>query len=91
MRETTLFQEHLNQRSISDIEIQKKAWSDGYTHPLNKSMLLQKRNILYFVDNAAGHSKDSKTKKVKVVFLHKHTASELQLLDQGIIQNFKHC
>ena len=55
----------------------------------DRRMQHQKRNILLFIDNAPGHPKDTKTTNIKVVYLPKNTTSELQPLDQGIIQNFK--
>ena len=72
----------------------KKAWMDTsifseWLKDFDRRMQRQKRNILLFIDNAPGHPKDTKTTNIKVVYLPKNTTSELQPLDQGIIQNFK--
>jgi len=42
-----------------------------------------------FMDNALGHPKVVCMKNVKVIFLPSNTTTQLQLLDQGIIQMFK--
>lgn len=60
-----------------------------WLHEFDKKMQRQKRDVLMFVDNAPGHPKDVPLKNTKVIFLPANTTSELQPLDQGIIQNVK--
>ena len=72
----------------------KKSWMNSYLYrewlqKFDERMIRQKRKVILFVDNAPGHPKDAKTKNVKVVFLPSNTTSQLQPLDQGIIQTFK--
>jgi len=52
-------------------------------------MKKKKRRIILFVDNAISHVVSKKVSNVHVNFLPPHLTSELQLLDQGIIQAMK--
>ena len=58
---------------------------------LDAKMKSQNRNVILFIDNAPCHTPDLKGKfsNISVCFLPKNTASRLQPLDAGIIQNFK--
>ena len=49
----------------------------------------KKRRIILFVDNATSHVVSKKLSNVHVKFLPLHLTSELQRLDQGIIQAMK--
>lgn len=55
---------------------------------LNKKMAIQKRLILLFLDNASSHP-HLKLSNIQLVFLPPRTTSELQPLDQGIINAVK--
>lgn len=71
----------------------KKAWMTGtimedFLIRLNKKMVIQKRNILLFLDNASSHP-NLKLSNVQLVFLPPNTTSETQPLDQGIINAIK--
>lgn len=71
----------------------KKAWMtssimEEWLIQLNRKMVIQKRNILLFLDNATSHP-NLKLSNVKLVFLPPNTTSETQPLDRGIINSFK--
>lgn len=71
----------------------KKAWMntflfDEWLTELNKDMKRKGRNILMFVDNAPSHPK-KEFSNVKVKFFPANCTSELQPMDQGIIQTMK--
>jgi hypothetical protein len=52
-------------------------------------MKKKKRKIILFVDNTTSHVVSKKLSNVRVKFLPSHLMSELQPLDQGIIQAMK--
>ena len=52
-------------------------------------MKKKKRRIILFVDSATSHVVSKKLSNVHVKFLPPHLTSELQPLDQGIIQAMK--
>src|SRR5215510_12358328 len=52
-------------------------------------MKKKKRRIIFFVDNATSHVVSKKLSNVRVKFLPPHLTSEVQPLDQGIIQAMK--
>ena len=54
----------------------------------NRKLKSECRNVL-FLDNAPYHPSDLSFSSIKVIFLPKNATSWLQLLDAGIIQNFK--
>lgn len=71
----------------------KKAWMtasimEDFLIQLNKKMVIQKRHILLFLDNASSHP-NLKLSNVQLVFLPPNTTSETQPLDQGIINAIK--
>lgn len=71
----------------------KKAWMTGtimekFLIQLNKKMVIQKRKILLFLDNASSHP-NLKLSNVQLVFLPPNTTSKTQPLDQGIINAIK--
>lgn len=71
----------------------KKAWMTGsimeqFLIQLNKKMIIQKRHILLFLDNASSHP-NLNLSNVQLVFLPPNTTSETQPLDQGIINAIK--
>ncbi len=55
---------------------------------LNWQMKLKNRKIALFINNWMVHNDMPTLGFVKVIFLPPNTTSKLQLLDQGIIQNF---
>ena len=57
----------------------------------NRKLLLEQRKVILFLDNAICHPKSmvDSFSQIKIIFLPKNTISRLQLLDAGIIQNFK--
>ena len=72
----------------------KKAWIttavfEDWLNQLNETMKKKKRRIILFVDNATSHVVSKKMSNVHVKFLPPHLTSELQPLDQGIIQAMK--
>lgn len=72
----------------------KKAWMttavfEDWLNELNETMKKKKRRIILFVDNATSHVVSKKLSNVRVKFLPPHLTSELQPLDQGIIQAMK--
>lgn len=71
----------------------KKAWMtasimEQFLIQLNKKMVIQKRNILLFLDNASSHP-NLKLSNIELVFLPPNTTSETQPLDRGIINAIK--
>lgn len=71
----------------------KKAWMtatimEQFLIQLNKKMVIQKRKILLFLDNASSHP-NLKLSNVQLVFLPPNTTSMTQPLDQGIINAIK--
>ena len=73
-----------------------KAWMTSETmsevlSKLHRRLQRQKRNVLLFMDNAPYHpsSLQDKFENIKIVFLSKNTTSKTQLLDAGIIANWK--
>jgi len=72
----------------------KKAWIttavfEDWLNQLNETMKKKKRRIILFVDNATSHVVSKKLSNVHVKFLPPHLTTELQPLDQGIIQAMK--
>ena len=61
---------------------------EDWLNQLNETMKKKKRRIILFVDNATSHVVSKKLSNVHVKFLPPHL-SELQPLDQGIIQAMK--
>ena len=55
----------------------------------NRQLKSKCRNVLLFLDNAPYHPFDLCFSSIKVIFLPKSATSWLQLLDAGIMQNFK--
>ncbi|XP_055308291.1 tigger transposable element-derived protein 6-like [Sitodiplosis mosellana] len=53
----------------------------------NRKMVIQKRKILLFLDNASSHP-HLKLSNIELVFLPPNTTSHTQPLDQGIINSF---
>jgi len=51
----------------------------------NDKMVMQKRNVLFFVDNCPSHPQKLKFSNVKLVFLPKNTTARLQPCDAGVI------
>ena len=75
----------------------KKAWMDSdimesILSRLDRKIFLEKRKVVLFWDNATCHPENLKASltNIKLVFLPKNATSWLQLLDAGIIRNFKH-
>lgn len=71
----------------------KKAWMtsnimEEWLIQLNRKMVIQKRKILIFLDNASSHP-NLNLSNIKLVFLPANTTSHTQPLDQGIIKSFK--
>jgi len=62
---------------------------EDWLNQLNETMKKKKRRINLFVDNATSHVVSKKLSNVHVKFLPPHLTSELQPLDQGIIQAMK--
>ena len=59
---------------------------------LDRRMIQRKRKVILFWGNSTCHPETAQTciENIKLVFLAKNTASQLQPLDAGIIRNFKH-
>ena len=55
---------------------------------LNAKMLQQHRHVLLFIDNCPSHCQ-MKLSNVKIVFYPKNMTGKVQVLDLGIIANFK--
>lgn len=75
---------------------QAKAWMtgdilDSILSKLNRQMVGKNCKILLFMDNAGCHPEELHTKfsNIQICFLPPNTTSVLQLLDLGIINNFK--
>lgn len=71
----------------------KKAWMTTilfteFLKRFDRKMVLEGRKVLLFVDNATSHA-DIKMKNVQLVYFPPNMTSEVQPLDQGIIQCFK--
>lgn len=71
----------------------KKAWMttrimEEWLIQLDRKMMIQKRKILLFLDNATCHP-NIKLSNIELVFLPPNTTSHTQPLDQGIINSFK--
>ncbi|XP_008189708.1 tigger transposable element-derived protein 6-like [Acyrthosiphon pisum] len=52
-------------------------------------MSLKGKKVLLLIDNCTAHKTKKKFNSIKVEFLPPNTTSQLQPMDQGIIQNFK--
>jgi hypothetical protein len=71
----------------------RKAWMtralfEDWLRKLDNQMVLKKRKIVLFLDNAPCHP-DIQLRDVKLQFFPINTTSRLQPLDQGIIKNMK--
>ena len=66
-----------------------KAVFEDWLNRLNETMKKKRRRIILFVDNATSHTVSKKLSNVHVKFLSPHLTSELQPVDQGIIQAMK--
>ena len=64
-------------------------WS-SWLSELNSRMVLQKRHILLFVDNATSHRINAELSNTKVVFIPPNCTSVLQPMDQGVVWSFKY-
>ena len=62
---------------------------EDWLNQLNEIMKKRKRKIILFVDNAPSHVVSKKLSNVHVKFSPPHLTSELQPLDQGIIEAMK--
>jgi len=62
---------------------------EDWLNQLNETMKKKKRRMILFVDNATSHVVSKKLSNVHVTFLPPYLTSELQPLDQGIIQAMK--
>ena len=60
---------------------------ESWLKDFNSRMLKNNRNVILFLDNAT--SQMQQLSNVKIVFFPSNTTSNLQPMDQGIIQNFK--
>jgi hypothetical protein len=75
-------------------EHNKKAWMTmaifaDWLNQLHETMKNKRSRIILFVDHATRHVVSKKLSNVHVKFLTPHLTSELQPLDQGIIQAMK--
>ena len=61
---------------------------ESWLKDFNSRMLKENRNVILFLDNATSHP-HLELSNVKIVFSPPNTTSNLQPMDQGIIQNFK--
>lgn len=71
----------------------KKAWMTTilfteFLKRFDRKMVLEGRKVLLFLDNATSHA-DIQLKNVRLVFFPPNMTSDVQPLDQGIIQCFK--
>lgn len=71
----------------------KKAWMTTilfteFLKRFDRKMVLEGREVLLFLDNATSHA-DVNLKNVKLVFFPPNMTSDVQPLDQGVIQCFK--
>ena len=64
-------------------------WSSWLREPTS-NMVLQKRHILLFVDNATSHRMNAELSNTKVVFIPPNCTSVLQPMDQGVVWSFKY-
>jgi guanylate kinase len=55
----------------------------------DKKMSLKGKKVLLLIDNYTAHNTKKKFNSIRVEFLPPNTTSQLQPMDQGIIQNFK--
>ena len=61
----------------------------GWLTEINQKMVIEKRKILLFVDNATPHRISQEFSNLQVVFMPPNCTSVLQPLDQGVIWSFK--
>ncbi|XP_022167245.1 tigger transposable element-derived protein 4-like [Myzus persicae] len=63
------------------------------TYPLdyesNKKAWMTRKKVLFLIVNCTAHNAEKKFNSIKVEFLPPNKTSQLQSMDQGIIQNFK--
>ena len=57
----------------------------------NRKLLLEQRKVVLILDNATCHPKSilASFSQIKIIFLPKYTILRVQLLNAGIMQNFK--
>ncbi|GBN53223.1 Tigger transposable element-derived protein 4 [Araneus ventricosus] len=72
----------------------RKAWTSSeifkdWLKSLDKSMRVEKRIIIFFIDNCSAHNNLPAFKTVSVKLFPANTTSKLQSRDQGIIRSFK--
>lgn len=72
----------------------KNAWMtsaifQNWLLEINQRMLIQRRNILLFVDNAPCHRVTAKLSNIRIEFLPPNCTSVAQPLDQAVIWSFK--
>lgn len=77
-----------------DYESNKKAWMtsalfEKWLSNFDKKMSLKGKKVHLLIDNCTAHNTKKKFYSIKVEFLPPNTTSQLQPMDQGIIQNFK--
>ncbi|KAG1617393.1 hypothetical protein G6F46_004708 [Rhizopus delemar] len=65
------------------------AWMTTYVKKLNVAFGRQNRKIALLLDNASVHKIRIPLNNIKLLFLPANTTSKLQVLDAGIIDNFK--
>jgi len=85
------FGKHFDPNKIVDYYYNNTAWMvvpiwDDWLCKFNKHMKNQNREVLLYVDHAAGHGKQAtQLSNVRVEYLPPNTTSQMQPMDQGII------
>ncbi|XP_016664989.1 tigger transposable element-derived protein 4-like [Acyrthosiphon pisum] len=77
-----------------DYESNKKAWMtsalfEKWLSNFDKKMSLKGKKVLLLIDNCTAHKTKKKLNSIKVDFFPPNTTSQIQPMDQGIIQNIK--
>lgn len=98
-RDDSVIGKSVNPRCFKNIKkpvnyfFNKKAWMTGKIFheimiKINKKMMLEQRNVLFFIDNCSSHKIENYS-NISLILLPPNTTAILQPMDAGMIHSIK--